>query len=87
MEMNKTREMVLAEVGNLIDIEWNKIIYAYTNNCYEIGVSIKVNMSGNMEKIEVVTALEYYPLPKTKVKNDPVIVNEKQISLPLKKVG
>ena len=30
----------------------------------------------------VETEIEYYPLPKTKVKNDPVTVDEKQMELP-----
>lgn len=85
--MKKTHEMVKAEVKNLLETEWHKIVNAYRNSCYELGVSIKISLAGNMEVVEIVTALEYYPLPKTKIKNDPVTVDEKQISLPLKKVG
>ena len=85
--MEKTHEMVKAEVDNLLETEWQKIVHAYRNSCYEIGVSVKISLAGNAEKVQIITGLEYYPLPKTKVKNDPVVVDEKQISLPLKKVG
>jgi len=82
MEMKKTHEMVDAEVRNLVETEWHKIVSAYRNSCYEVGVSIKVNLAGNAEVVEIVTGIEYYPLPKTKVKNDPVTVDEKQMELP-----
>lgn len=85
--MEKTHEMVKAEVANLLETEWHKIVKAYRNSCYELGISIKVSLAGNMEVVEIVTGLEYYPLPKTKIKNDPVTVDEKQISLPLKQAG
>jgi len=85
--MEKIREMVTAEVENLLNTEWPKIVHAYRNCCYELGVLIKVNLAGNAEKTTVVTEISYYPLPKTKIKTDPVTVDERQRSLPLREVG
>ena len=81
--MKKTQEMIKAEIENLLETEWQKIGNAYRNSDCELGISIKVGLAGNNEQISIVTALEYYPLPKTKVKGDPVLVDEKQMGLPL----
>ena len=80
--MKKTKAMVIAEVSNLIDTEWERLANAYKNKGCELGVSFKVSLSGNLEVVEVVTGLEYYPLPKTKIKLDPITVYEKQLQLP-----
>ena len=81
--MKNTQEMVKAEVVNLIETEWEKLIKAYQNSGCELGISIKVGLQGNYEVIELITGLEYYPLPKTKIKTDPIKVDERQNPLPL----
>ena len=80
-EMQKTREMVIAEVQNIIEADWQRIVSAYINSDCALGVSVKFDLKGNLEIIGIVTGLDYFPLPKTKVKTDQVIVNEKQIGL------
>lgn len=86
MEMSKTRKMVEAEIRNLINTEWPRITKAYENSYYELGISIKVGLSSRQDTInmvKIVTGIEYYPLPKTKVTNGPTFVDEKQMSLAL----
>jgi len=81
--MDKTKNMVVAEVSNIIETDWERIVRAYENSDCKLGISVKVNLSGNLEVVGVITELSYYPLPQTKVKTDPVIVNEKQMALSL----
>lgn len=81
MEMRKTYEMVEAEAVNLLETEWKKLVAAYRNSGCELGISIKIDLLGNLEVVKIVTGLEYYPLPKTKIKNDPITVDENQMSL------
>ena len=80
-EMEKTCEMVIAETSNLIEADWPRISNAYKNSDCALGVSVKIGLSGNLEVVEIVTELGYYPLPKTKIRTDPVVVDEKQIGL------
>lgn len=83
IDMKKTNELVEAEVKETINAEWRRIVEAYRKSGYELGVSIKISLSGTSEVCEIVTGLEYYPLPKVKIKNEPVTADEKQRSLPL----
>jgi len=82
-EMQKTREMVIAEVQNIIEADWLRIVRAYKNSGCKLGVSVKVDLKGNLEVVNLITELSYFPLPKTQVKTDMVTVREKQIGLPL----
>ncbi len=82
-EMEKTREMIIAEIGNLIEADWERISNAYRNSGCELGISLKVSLEGNLDVVAIVTELGYYPVPKTKLKTDPVTINEKQMSLPM----
>jgi len=81
--MKNTNELVRAEVDNLINTEWHRLVDAYQKSAYDLGISIKISMAGNQNVCEIVTGLEYYPLPKVKIKTDPVTADEKQIPLPI----
>ena len=85
--MKKTNELVRAEIDNLIETEWHRIVPAYRNSCYELGIAIKINMAGNAERVDIEAELSYYPLPKMKVKTDKVTADEKQIKLPMSELG
>ena len=87
MNMKNTNELVRAEVDNLINDEWHRIVPAYRNSCYELGISVKINIAGSAEVVNIETELSYYPLPKMKVKTDKVTADEKQIKLPMSELG
>ena len=80
--MKNTHELVKAEVTNLIETEWRRLVEAYRSHAYDFSFSIKVNMQGNVEVCQITPGLDYHPLPKVKIKVDPVTADEKQIPLP-----
>jgi len=80
--MKNTHELVKAEVANLIGTEWHRLVEAYQASAYDFNFSIKVNMQGNATVCQITTGLDYHPLPKVKIKVEPVTADEKQIPLP-----
>lgn len=87
MNMKNTNELIRAEVDNLIDTEWRRLVGAYREHAYGFSFSIKVNMQGNAEVCQVTPSLDYHPLPKVKIKVEPVTADEKQIPLPGQEVS
>jgi len=81
MEMQRTHQMVEAEVMNLLASEWERLVAAYINSDCELGIALKINLKGNLEIIQLEVGIEYYPLPKTRVRNDKILVDEKQIAI------
>jgi len=85
LEMNKTHEQAQAEINYLLEQQWPNIIKAYRKSAYEISVTLKLGLEGGADTCKVTPAIEYYPEPKTKIKCNPVEVDEKQRELPIGK--
>ena len=83
MEMVKTHEQAKAEINYLLKQQWPNIVTAYRKSAYDLSVTLKLGLEGGPEICKITTGLEYYPEPKTKIKNNPVKVDERQRSLPL----
>lgn len=78
----KTREVITA----LVDSNWNQLETAFGEHGGNLNFGIRVHLSGGESTVSVVATLEFYPLPKVKVKSGPVSVDEKQMKLTLKDV-
>ena len=79
--MNKTREQIKHEIGNILDNYWTNIKSGYEKSGYSLKIDIKVIMEASGDQTGITPSLEFYPEPKTKSEKYTVHVNEKQIRL------
>ena len=79
--MNKTREQIKHEIGNVLDNYWDNIKGAYEKSGFSLKIDIKIGLEAIGEETGITPSLEFYPLPKTKSEKYTVRVNEKQIRL------
>jgi len=84
MNLDRTIEQILKEVANLINNYHQNIATAFEKSGYDLNLTIKLNLDGNNEQVEITPSLEFYPEPKLKSEKYTVSVQEKQIELPLK---
>jgi len=82
LEMNKTHELAEAEITHLLEQQWNNVVKAYRKSAHDLSVTLKLGLEGGPDKCKVTPAIEYYPEPKTKIKCNPVEVDERQRELP-----
>jgi len=87
MEMEKTFKQIPIELGYMINNYKENIVSAFKKGDYDLTLTIKVILSGNLEKTTIAPSIEFYPESKVKSEKYTITVDEKQISLPLRSVG
>ena len=83
MKIDKTLRQVATEIEAILENHNDLITSAFENNCYDLNLTIKVNLKGNREKIAITPTLEFYPEPKFKTDKQTITVDENQLVLPL----
>jgi len=83
MEMEKTFEQIPIEIENMINNYRENIISAFKKGGYDLTLTIKVSLGGNLEKTTIAPSIEFYPESKVKSEKYTVTVEERQNKLPL----